>query len=170
MKVRRKGLCHLISWPSSAQSSPGTPTKQTSPTARHWTSRSAWSCPRYSGGRRFGLPTTLFRSLAVGDVCFVGVPGELCAELGQEIKWHSPFRRTFIAYNSTAYISYMGPANFLVQGGYEAASQRLTASGGLTLLNTAANALTGLREQLFPSDGTYPDANPAPLVNLPANR
>ena len=96
--------------------------------------------------------------LAVGDICFVGVPGELCAELGQEIKWHSPFRRTFIAYNSTAYISYMGPANFLVQGGYEARCQRLAASSGLALVNAAVQTMDALHGELFPDAGE-PDAD-----------
>ena len=109
--------------------------------------------------------------LSVGDVCFVGVPGELCAEIGQEIKWHSPFRRTFVAYNSTAYFSYMGPANFLVQGGYEANNQRCTADGGLELLNTACAAMNSLRERVFPSAGErYPNGNFGPTVNIPPNR
>ena len=34
--------------------------------------------------------------VSVGDVCLIGVPGELVAELGLEMKWHSPFRKTFI--------------------------------------------------------------------------
>ena len=110
--------------------------------------------------------------IAVGDVCFVGVPGELCAELGQEIKWHSPFRRTFIAYNSTAYFSYMGPANFLVAGGYEGPSQRFTARGGLQLVNTAVDAMFELRESLYPTEGDepYPDECNCPLVNILPNR
>ena len=110
--------------------------------------------------------------VCVGDFCFVGVPGELCCELGQEIKWHSPFRRTCIAYNSTAYFSYMGHANMLAAGGYEAFSQRFSARGGLTLLQTASDAMFDLRETVFPSDGEekYPDALETPLVCLPPNR
>ena len=109
--------------------------------------------------------------VSIGDICFVGVPGELCAELGQEIKWHSPFRRTFIAYNSTAYFSYIGPANFLVSGGYEGASQRFSARGGLKLLETAADAMFDLRESLYPSqsDDPYPDDRFLPLVNILPN-
>ncbi|MBQ9501392.1 MAG: hypothetical protein IJU70_04455, partial [Lentisphaeria bacterium] len=110
--------------------------------------------------------------VAIGDVCFVGVPGELCCELGQEIKWHSPFRRTWIAYNSTSYMSYIGHANMLVAGGYEGGAQRLTARGGLALLNTAADAMFELRAELFPAeeDDSYPDCVRPPLVNIPANR
>ena len=57
--------------------------------------------------------------LSVGEVCLVGVPGEMFAEIGQEIKWHSPYRRTFILYNSTAYLSYLPNANAYLAGGYE---------------------------------------------------
>lgn len=109
--------------------------------------------------------------VSIGDVAFVGVPGELCCELGQEIKWHSPFRRTFIAYNSTAYFSYMGHANMLTAGGYEANSQRFSARSGLVLLKTASDALFDLRETIFPTEGTekYPDNLNTPLVNIPQN-
>jgi len=116
--------------------------------------------------------TLEIQCIAVGDVCFVGVPGELCAELGQEIKWHSPFRRTFIAYNSTAYFSYMGPANFLVAGGYEGSSQRFTARGGLELVKTASDAMFDLHEELYPSEGDepYPDNCSDQLVNILPNK
>ena len=117
--------------------------------------------------------TLEIQCLAIGDVCFVGVPGELCCELGQEIKWHSPFRRTFIAYDATAYFSYICPGNFLVAGGYEAVSQRFSARGGLALLNTATNAMYELREKLFPDADQvepYPDYLDPPLVNLPPNK
>ena len=112
------------------------------------------------------------QAVAIGDVCFVGVPGELCCELGQEIKWHSPFRRTFIAYNSTAYFSYIGPANFLVAGGYEGISQRFTARGGLELVRTAVDGMFELHEELYPSEGDepYPDECNCPLVNILPNR
>ncbi|MBO5723875.1 MAG: hypothetical protein J6S58_03520 [Lentisphaeria bacterium] len=117
--------------------------------------------------------TLEIQCLAIGDICFVGVPGELCAELGQEIKWHSPFRRTFIAYDATAYFSYIGPANFFVAGGYEAFSQRFTARGGLELVKTASDAMFDLREELYPSeeaDDPYPDNCADTLVNIPPNR
>jgi len=110
------------------------------------------------------------QSIAIGDVAFVGVPGELCCELGQEIKWHSPFRRTFIAYNSTAYFSYFCPANFLVSGGYEAMHQRMTARAGLQLVNTAVDSLFQLRESMEPSrEEPYPDHNKDVMVNILTN-
>ena len=116
--------------------------------------------------------TLAVQCIAIGDICFVGAPGELCAELGQEIKWHSPFRRTFIAYNSTAYFSYIGPANFLVAGGYEGISQRFTARGGLELVRTAVDGMFDLHEELYPSEGDepYPDNCPETMVNILPNK
>ena len=66
------------------------------------------------------------QAVAIGDVCFVGVPGELCNEYGLEIKWHSPFRKAFIAYVSTAYLHYICQTNFVVSGGYEGDCQIFT--------------------------------------------
>ena len=110
--------------------------------------------------------------VAIGDVCFVGVPGELCCELGQEIKWHSPFRKAFIAYNSTGYLDYIGHANMLVSGGYEGNCQLFTARCGLLLLTGAADAMFELRDELYPPEEgeIYPDCVSNALVNIPANR
>lgn len=106
--------------------------------------------------------------VSIGDFCIVGVPGELCVELGQEIKWHTPFKKAMIAYNSTAYFSYIAPANFLVAGGYEGLSQRFSARGGLALVQTAVDAMFDLRESLYPTDPEagepYPDCNPMELI------
>jgi hypothetical protein len=110
--------------------------------------------------------------VSIGDVCFVGVPGELCCELGQEIKWHSPFRKAFIAYNSTGYLDYIGHANMLVSGGYEGNCQLFTARCGLLLLTGAADAMFELRDELYPPEEgeIYPDCVSNALVNIPANR
>ena len=110
--------------------------------------------------------------VTIGDVCFVGVPGELCCELGQEIKWHSPFRKAFIAYNSTGYLDYIGHANMLVSGGYEGNCQLFTARCGLLLLTGAADAMFELRDELYPPEEgeIYPDCVSNALVNIPANR
>jgi neutral ceramidase len=72
--------------------------------------------PLYKGKDKENLE---FQLLRLGDICFVGVPGELLAEPGLEIKWNSPFRKTFILYNSTAYVSYIAPTNAFFSGGYE---------------------------------------------------
>lgn len=84
--------------------------------------------------------------LAVGDICLVGVPGEMLAEIGQEIKWHSPYRRTFILYNSTAYLSYLPHANAFLAGGYEVAvnSAYIQPFESLRLVNTAVEGMRKL--------------------------
>jgi hypothetical protein len=107
----------------------------------------------------------------LGDVAFVGVPGEMVNELGLEIKWHSPFRRTFIAYLATDYCGYISPASHLASGGYEPQDQRFVSRDSLRLVETARDALFDLREQAFPADYTdedvYPDNCSLPLYNLP---
>ena len=98
--------------------------------------------PYYRGKDVFSLP---LQFLSVGDIAFVGVPGELLAELGQEIKWHSPFRKTFILYSSTAYFDYLCHGNALVSGGYEAWCQLFDSRGGLKLVNAAVDGLYELK-------------------------
>ena len=109
--------------------------------------------------------------LSVGDVAFVGVPGELANELGLEIKWHSPFKRTFIAYCATDYFGYISTLNQIAAGGYEPQTQHFAARDTLRLVVTAQDALLGLRAQVFPEDAgeddPYPDNLALPLVNLP---
>ena len=109
--------------------------------------------------------------IAIGDVCFIGVPGELCCEVGQEMKWHSPFRRAYIAYNATGYLGYLGSVSIMLAGGYEGDKQTFTARTGLDLVNTAADAMFELHDALFPQeDGDrYPDCLKAPRVNIPKN-
>lgn len=98
--------------------------------------------PYYRGKDVFSLP---LQFLSIGDVALVGVPGELLAELGQEIKWHSPFRKTFILYASTAYFDYLCHGNALVSGGYEAWCQLFDSRGGLALVNAAVDGLYQLK-------------------------
>lgn len=109
--------------------------------------------------------------LAVGDVCFVGVPGEVVSELGQEIKWNSPFAHTYIAYLATGYCGYIVPANLMAAGGYESQSHRFASRDTLKLLKTVSDAQFALRSRLFPEDDegedAYPDNQTPPVVNVP---
>ena len=99
--------------------------------------------PVYAGKRETEAEIQLF---AIGDVCLVGVPGEMLAEIGQEIKWHSPYRRTFILYNSTAYLSYLPHASAYLAGGYETAvnSAFIQPFEALKLVNTAVDGMRRL--------------------------
>lgn len=83
--------------------------------------------------------------LALGkEVCFIGVPGELLAELGQEMKWHSPYRKTFILYNSTGYIRYISHAHTCYEGGYEAGACCLKSSQPLKMVMNAVDGMNRL--------------------------
>lgn len=104
--------------------------------------------------------------LSIGDVCLVGVPGEMVAELGQEIKWHSPFRKTFILYCSTAYMDYLCHGNALVAGGYEGREQYTEGRTGLKLVTAAVDGAYELYERTFPNRNEWPENNMPRLVNL----
>ena len=125
--------------------------------------------PEYKGKKDVTLE---IQTLAIGDICFVGMPGEVCCELGMEIKWHSPFRKAFIAYYSTSDFSYMAPANFLVSGGYEGSTQQFGSMGGFELVKTAIDSMFSLHQELFPvpeNEEPYPDNQNQPLVDIPQN-
>ena len=104
--------------------------------------------------------------MSIGDLCLVGVPGELVAELGLEIKWHSPFRKTFVLYCSTGYFSYLCHGNALTQGGYEAAQQYFGSRTGLALVNAAIDGCYMLYERTFPDRDKWPENNKLPLVSV----
>lgn len=109
------------------------------------------------------------QTLAIGDFTFTGVPGEVCAELGQEVKWHSPFRRSCIAFCSTGYMDYIVPGNFLVSGGYEAKSHRFKGRYTIDFVKCAVDALYDLYEELHPApegEDILPDAQDLGLVNV----
>ena len=109
--------------------------------------------------------------LAIGDVCFVGLPGEVVTEIGLEIKWNSPFARTFVAYLATGYIGYVTPVNLMAAGGYESQSHRFASRDTLKMVSEAQDAMITLRERLYPEDSSasdpYPDNVMSPIVNVP---
>ena len=57
--------------------------------------------------------------IQVGDIAFVGVPGELFAELGMEIKRRSPFRYTYVVGIANDYIGYLPDDEAFNLGGYQ---------------------------------------------------
>lgn len=119
--------------------------------------------PDYSGQKEVELEIQL---VSVGEICLIGVPGELLAELGLEMKWHSPFRKTFILYCSTAYFDYLCHGNALVSGGYEGNEQIVASRGGLMLVRTAVDGAYKIFERTFPDPKDWPDNRKTPLVSL----
>lgn len=104
--------------------------------------------------------------VSVGDVCLIGVPAEMVAELGLEMKWHSPFRKTFILYCSTSYICYLCHGNAMVSGGYEAREQITDSRTGLQLVNAAIDGAYTLYERTFTDKNAWPENQMPPLVSL----
>lgn len=62
---------------------------------------------------------TWLQVLLVGDVAFVGVPGELFTKLGLLIKRRSPFRYTYIVGLANDYIGYIPDREAFGLGGYQ---------------------------------------------------
>jgi len=85
-----------------------------------------------------------FSLLAVGPILFIGVPGELVAELGQTLKWYSPFQRTYIMYQATESFGYIAHPNAYLWGGYEAASGQLSPSSVRPLMDAIIDAMEEL--------------------------
>ena len=84
--------------------------------ARMWTeAKHQWN-PRYEGlTSRSGS----VHAARLGEVIFVGVPGELFVEIGLAIKERSPAPYTYILYNTNAYLSYIPTPEAYEEGGYE---------------------------------------------------
>jgi hypothetical protein len=70
-------------------------------------------------------------AFALDGVAFVGVPGELLVEIGLAIKARSPFKATYVLYNSNDYAGYIPPAHVYAEGGYEEATLFPAAAGRL---------------------------------------
>lgn len=81
------------------------------------------------------------------DICFVGLPGELLAEPGLEIKWNSPYRRTFLLYNSTGYSYYLPHGHGVLEGGYEGTATFFGPRDGLKLVNAVVDGMYRLKER-----------------------
>jgi hypothetical protein len=64
-------------------------------------------------------PKSWLQVIQVGEVAFVGIPGELFAELGLEIKRRSPFRYTYVVGIANDYIGYLPDKEAYNFGGYQ---------------------------------------------------
>ena len=84
----------------------------------------AWAMtirPRCTGRLREAGPRDLPVEqicLALGDSALLTFPGELFTEIGQTIKAHSPFRRTFIVGLANGYVGYIPTRKAIAEGGY----------------------------------------------------
>lgn len=88
---------------------------------------------------------TWVQALRVGDLGIVGVPGELFAELGLEIKRRSPFRQTCVIELANDSVGYLPTRRAFEEGGYEAESSPFTPGVGERLVETAVDLLNRLQ-------------------------
>ena len=88
-----------------------------------------------------------FSLLAIGPILFIGVPGELVAELGMLLKWCSPFQRTYIMFQATESFGYIAHPNAYKWGGYEAVAGQLSPSSVRPLMDAILDAAEELAAQ-----------------------
>jgi hypothetical protein len=88
-----------------------------------------------------------FSLLAVGPVLFIGVPGEMLAELGSVLKWFSPFKRTYIMYQATESLDYIAHPNAFLWGGFEIVCGQLSPDSVRPLINAIIDAVEELSRQ-----------------------
>jgi hypothetical protein len=79
--------------------------------------------------------------IALGDVAWVSLPGEIFAELGLAIKKASPFPHTLIAELANGSIGYIPNKDAYPQGNYEVVSSRCAAGSGELLVEAATRLL-----------------------------
>ena len=88
-----------------------------------------------------------FSLLAIGPVLFIGIPGELLSELGATLKWFSPFKRTYIMYQSTDSLDYLPHPNAFLWGGFETWCGQLSPTAIRPLINAILDAAEELSQQ-----------------------
>jgi neutral ceramidase len=84
--------------------------------------------------------------IALGDVAWVSLPGEIFAELGLALKKASPFAHTLIAELANGSIGYIPNKPAYPQGNYEVVSARGAAGSGELLVEAAGRLLNEVRK------------------------
>jgi hypothetical protein len=89
---------------------------------------------------------TEVQALALGDdLALVGLPGEIFAQLGLELRQRSPFRHTLVFGLANEAIGYVPTRAAYDEGGYEPTASRLRPGGGEALVAAALDLLASLR-------------------------
>jgi hypothetical protein len=90
--------------------------------------------------------TTEVQALALGDdVALVGLPGEIFADLGLDLRQRSPFRHTLVTGLANEAIGYVPTRDAYEEGGYEPAASRFQPGSGERLVEEALSLLAELR-------------------------
>jgi hypothetical protein len=84
--------------------------------------------------------------IALGDVAWVSLPGEIFVELGLAVKKGSPFARTLTAELANGSVGYIPNQDAYPQGNYEVVSSRCAAGSGELLVEAATRLLKEVRK------------------------
>jgi hypothetical protein len=88
------------------------------------------------------------QAFAVGDIAFVGLPGEFFAESGLRLKARSPFPHTIAVGYAGGGVGYVPPASAFAEGGYEtrlAPWSKVAPEAEQQILDAAVDLLRNLR-------------------------
>ena len=72
-------------------------------------------------------------------------PGELYTEIGQSIKAHSPFRRTFIIGLANGYVGYLPTRKAIDEGGYAEDTRRVGRAAEQVVVEHSLALLRGVQ-------------------------
>jgi hypothetical protein len=101
-------------------------------------------CATHPGPRPSGAVATWVQAMRVGDVGIVGLPGELFAALGLDIKRRSPFPLTLVIELANDCLGYLSTRAGYDEGGYEPASSDFAPGCGELLCDAAVELLQSL--------------------------
>lgn len=83
--------------------------------------------------------------IALGDIAFVGLPGEPFTDIGRQIKENSPFSMTIVCCNANGSEGYFPTDEALNEKGYESSSSLFLPGVAHELINTSLNTLQELK-------------------------
>lgn len=83
--------------------------------------------------------------IAVGDIVFLGVPGEPVTEVGRKIKKNSPFSMTLVCSNANGSEGYFLPDEALNEKGYESSSSLFLPGVASEVIHTSLHTLQELK-------------------------
>ncbi len=83
--------------------------------------------------------------LALGDIAFIGLPGEVFVDIGNSIKAGSPYPNTFISELSNGSYGYFPTSKAFSEGGYESSNSPFTPDLEGILVDTALELANKLR-------------------------
>jgi len=84
--------------------------------------------------------------LSLGDVVFVGIPGEPDTDIGRQVKEKSPFAMTFVCSNANGSEGYFLTDEALNETGYEASSSLFLPGVASELIHTSLKTLQELKK------------------------